>query len=109
MKQWEQSQANELTKIRTAQRHLIYNVVAYCAISVLEYWLAAISQSQTLRADAFNNLSGIICTLPRTFMMMRSLESNSPTASTRKYSAVTSGFSSSAGATRLSSRWSRRW
>lgn len=63
MKQWEQSQANELTKIRAAQRHLIYNVVAYCAISVLEYWLAAISQSQTLRADAFNNLSGIISTV----------------------------------------------
>ena len=51
MKQWEQSQANELTKIRAAQRHLIYNVVAYCAISVLEYWLAAISQSQTLHDD----------------------------------------------------------
>ena len=28
MKQWEQSQAHELTKIRAAQRHLIYNVVA---------------------------------------------------------------------------------
>lgn len=38
-------------------------MVAYCAISVLEYWLAAISQSQTLRADAFNNLSGIISTV----------------------------------------------
>ena len=58
MKQWEQSQAHELTKIRAAQRHLIYNVVAYLAISILEYWLAAISQSQTLRADAFNNLVG---------------------------------------------------
>lgn len=63
MKQWEQSQADELTKIRAAQRHLIYNVVAYFAISILEYWLAAISQSQTLRADAFNNLSGIISTV----------------------------------------------
>ncbi|MEE6634630.1 cation diffusion facilitator family transporter [Limosilactobacillus pontis] len=63
MKQWEQSQAHELTKIRAAQRHLIYNVVAYLAISILEYWLAAISQSQTLRADAFNNLSGIISTV----------------------------------------------
>ncbi|MCH3921424.1 cation diffusion facilitator family transporter [Limosilactobacillus sp.] len=63
MKQWESNQAAELAKIRAAQRHLIYNVVAYCSISVIEYWLAAISRSQTLRADAFNNLSGIISTV----------------------------------------------
>ncbi|MCF6166137.1 cation diffusion facilitator family transporter [Furfurilactobacillus rossiae] len=44
-------------------RHLSLNVVAYVSISVIEYALAAISQSQTLRADAFNNLSGIISSL----------------------------------------------
>ena len=38
-------------------------MAAYVAISVIEYWLAAISRSQTLRADAFNNLSGIISTV----------------------------------------------
>lgn len=60
---WERTQANELAKIRAAQRHLVYNVVAYLVISIIEYWLAAISRSQTLRADAFNNLSGIISTV----------------------------------------------
>ena len=60
---WEQTQATELAKIRASQRHLIYNVAAYLLISILEYWLAAISKSQTLRADAFNNLSGIISTV----------------------------------------------
>lgn len=60
---WEKTQATELAKIRASQRHLIYNVAAYLLISVLEYWLAAISKSQTLRADAFNNLSGIISTV----------------------------------------------
>ncbi len=60
---WEQTQANELAKIRAAQRHLVYNVVAYLVISIIEYWLAAVSRSQTLRADAFNNLSGIISTV----------------------------------------------
>ena len=60
---WEQTQASELAKIRASQRHLIYNVAAYLLISVLEYWLAALSKSQTLRADAFNNLSGIMSTV----------------------------------------------
>lgn len=63
MAQWERTQANELAKIRASQRHLVYNLAAYVLISVIEYWLAAISKSQTLRADAFNNLSGIISTV----------------------------------------------
>lgn len=117
MKQWEQSQAHELTKIRAAQRHLIYNVVAYLAISILEYWLAAISQSQTLRADAFNNLSGIISTV----LLMMGLhiaqdindndilrEPNFRTASTRRCWVGTNGFSLFAGAMKRSSPWLRR-
>lgn len=60
---WEKNQAKELAKLKAAQRHLIYNVAAYLLISIIEYWLAAISRSQTLRADAFNNLSGIISTV----------------------------------------------
>ena len=63
MAQWEDTQAKELVKIRASQRHLIYNVVAYLLISIIEYWLAAVSKSQTLRADAFNNLSGIVSTV----------------------------------------------
>lgn len=66
---WEKNQANELAKIRASQRHLIYNLIAYVSISIIEYWLAAISKSQTLRADAFNNLSGIIST----FLLMMGL------------------------------------
>lgn len=60
---WEADQGMELQKIRASQRHLIYNLLAYLSISIIEYWLAAISKSQTLRADAFNNLSGIISTV----------------------------------------------
>lgn len=44
-------------------RHLGLNLVAYLSISVIEYVLAEMSQSQTLRADAFNNLSGIVSSL----------------------------------------------
>ncbi len=69
MNNWEKTQANELAKIRASQHHLIYNLVAYVVISIIEYWLAEISKSQTLRADAFNNLSGIIST----FLLMMGL------------------------------------
>ncbi|MBD8087843.1 cation transporter [Limosilactobacillus sp. c11Ua_112_M] len=69
MNLWERNQANELAKIRASQRHLIYNLIAYVSISIIEYWLAEISKSQTLRADAFNNLSGIIST----FLLMMEL------------------------------------
>lgn len=66
---WEHNQATELAKIHASQKHLIYNLIAYLTISIIEYWLAAISKSQTLRADAFNNLSGIIST----FLLMMGL------------------------------------
>ncbi|MDE6947924.1 MAG: cation transporter, partial [Limosilactobacillus sp.] len=69
MNNWEKTQATELAKIRASQHHLIYNLVAYVVISIIEYWLAEISKSQTLRADAFNNLSGIIST----FLLMMGL------------------------------------
>lgn len=60
---WQQSQEQERQKTKAAQQHLIYNVCAYLAISIIEYWLSTIGKSQTLRADAFNNLSGIISTV----------------------------------------------
>lgn len=59
---WEKIQHQELTKLHQASRHLWLNVLAYLLIAIIEYFLAKISHSQTLRADAFNNLSGIIST-----------------------------------------------
>lgn len=58
--EWQARQQAELKKLRGAQRHLYINVGAYLAISVIEFYLAIVGHSQTLRADAFNNLSGII-------------------------------------------------
>ncbi|MDT7013231.1 cation transporter [Levilactobacillus namurensis] len=58
--QWRATQAGELQKLRRAQNHLWLNVAAYLAISVIEFYLAIVGHSQTLRADALNNLSGII-------------------------------------------------
>lgn len=57
---WQQAQTAETEKIRASRRHLVYNVLAYLLISIIEYILATIGKSQTLKADAFNNLSGII-------------------------------------------------
>ncbi|WP_367295691.1 cation diffusion facilitator family transporter [Levilactobacillus yonginensis] len=60
---WAKRQQQELKKLRGAQCHLYLNVGAYLLISVIEFYLAIIGHSQTLRADAFNNLSGIISTV----------------------------------------------
>lgn len=60
---WERVQKKELSKLNAAMRHLSVNILAYLLISIIEWCLASISHSQTLRADAFNNLSGIISTL----------------------------------------------
>lgn len=57
---WQARQQTELTKLKGAQHHLSLNVGAYLAISLIEFYLALMGHSQTLRADAFNNLSGII-------------------------------------------------
>lgn len=60
---WEREQLKQLHSLNTAWRHLILNVLAYLSISIIEYFLAEISNSQTLRADAFNNISGIVSTM----------------------------------------------
>jgi cation diffusion facilitator family transporter len=57
---WKRTQTEELQKLHSAQHHLWFNVAAYLVISVVEFYLAMIGHSQTLRADALNNLSGII-------------------------------------------------
>lgn len=60
---WQQAEAAELKKLTSASHHLYLNVAAYLTIAVAEYWLAIVGHSQTLRADALNNLSGIISTI----------------------------------------------
>ena len=57
---WQRLQQQELTKLHSAQHHLWFNVAAYLAISVIEFYLAIVGHSQTLRADALNNLAGIV-------------------------------------------------
>lgn len=57
---WQKMQQAELGKLHSAQHHLYFNVAAYLLISVIEFYLAIIGHSQTLRADALNNLAGII-------------------------------------------------
>lgn len=59
-KAWQKIQEKELQKLHSAQHHLWFNVGAYLLISVIEFYLAIIGHSQTLRADALNNLAGII-------------------------------------------------
>ncbi len=57
---WKNMQKEELQRLHSAQHHLWFNVAAYLLISIIEYYLAIIGHSQTLRADALNNLAGII-------------------------------------------------
>ncbi|WP_334351862.1 cation diffusion facilitator family transporter [Companilactobacillus sp. HBUAS56257] len=58
--QWRKLQHQELHKLHSAQQHLWFNVGAYLLISIIEFYLAIVGHSQTLRADALNNLAGII-------------------------------------------------
>jgi len=60
---WQRIQKKELQKLRSAQNNLWFNVAAYLIISVIEFYLAIVGHSQTLRADALNNLAGIISAL----------------------------------------------
>ena len=48
--------------LRRAHHHLWTNVAAYLGLFLVEYFCAQIGHSQVLRADAFNNLSGIFST-----------------------------------------------
>lgn len=59
-KTWKKIQSKELKKLHSVSHHLWFNVAAYLLISVIEFYLAVVGHSQTLRADALNNLSGII-------------------------------------------------
>jgi cation diffusion facilitator family transporter len=59
---WEQVQQAAVTNLRRAHHHLWTNVAAYLGLFLVEYFCAQIGHSQVLRADAFNNLSGIFST-----------------------------------------------
>ncbi|QMU08718.1 cation diffusion facilitator family transporter [Levilactobacillus suantsaii] len=58
--EWRDIQAQELQKLHQAQHQLWLNVGAYLVISGIEFYLSIIGHSQTLRADALNNLAGIV-------------------------------------------------
>lgn len=52
----------EIDKLNSAAKYLYLNVAIYILITIIEYWLSIIGHSQALRADALNNLSGVIST-----------------------------------------------
>lgn len=55
-------QQNEIRNLKNAKNSLWLNVSIYIIITIVEYWLSIVGNSQALRADAFNNLSGVIST-----------------------------------------------
>lgn len=58
--EWTQVEQTQVHNVKTARSHLLGNGVAYLGLFVIEFWLAAVGHSQGLRADAFNNFSGIV-------------------------------------------------
>lgn len=60
---WEKVQRKQNKQLSFASKNLGINIGAYLLISIIEFILSFQSHSQTLRADAFNNLSGIVSTL----------------------------------------------
>lgn len=59
---WQQIQQQVVKNLKHARHHLWGNVVVYLSLFLVEYYYAQVGHSQALRADAFNNLSGIIST-----------------------------------------------
>ncbi|GAX01575.1 cation diffusion facilitator family transporter [Secundilactobacillus silagei] len=55
-------EAAEIKRLQRALKSLWVNIGIYLAITAIEYWLASIGHSQALRADAMNNLSGVMST-----------------------------------------------
>ncbi len=56
-------QQREIKNLKNSKNSLWMNVLIYIIITIVEYWLSIIGHSQALRADAFNNLSGVISTV----------------------------------------------
>ena len=59
---WERLQSEQFKNYRVVKRNLLFNVLIYVLIFLIEYWLAIQSGAEVLKADAFNNLSGVIST-----------------------------------------------
>ncbi|KRM52940.1 cation diffusion facilitator family transporter [Ligilactobacillus araffinosus] len=59
---WEKLQSEQFKNYRLVKRSLVFNVLTYVLIFLIEYGLAIQSGAEVLKADAFNNLSGIIST-----------------------------------------------
>lgn len=51
-----------IKSLNAARNYLWINVCIYIAITIVEYFLAGLGHSEALRADALNNLSGVIST-----------------------------------------------
>ena len=61
-KTWENLQAEQFNNYKVVKRNLLFNISMYIVIFIIEYWLAIKSGAEVLKADAFNNLSGVIST-----------------------------------------------
>ncbi|MFD1670736.1 cation diffusion facilitator family transporter [Agrilactobacillus yilanensis] len=59
---WNTIQSKVVYDLKRARHRLWLNVAAYLVLFIIEYVLANIGHSNVLRADAFNNLSGILGT-----------------------------------------------
>ena len=59
---WQALQRQQLNNFKVVKYNLIFNVSMYFLIFIIEYYLALKSHAEVLKADAFNNLSGVIST-----------------------------------------------
>ena len=59
---WRELQIQQLNNFKVVKCNLIFNVSMYFLIFIIEYYLAIKSNAEVLKADAFNNLSGVIST-----------------------------------------------
>lgn len=60
---WSQTQNKQNKQFKLVKINLLCNMFIYLIIFIIEYILAIKSKSEVLKADAYNNLSGIISTL----------------------------------------------
>lgn len=61
-KAYQLAQKEEINNLIKSRKFLWINAGSYLIIMVIEYFLSILGKSQALRADAFNNLSGVIST-----------------------------------------------
>lgn len=59
---WQQIQQPVVIQLKNARHHLWGNIAVYLGLFLIELFASRLGHSQTLRADAFNNLSGIFST-----------------------------------------------